>query len=1078
MPLIIRYSLFLAATLLVHFGHSQSPTVTGVSTVSNNVDTILNFIKTPTLSAWGFTCNNNDSAACHTYLKNSTTNTNVCPTDTQAEYINAFQYYAASAQPMENAFLENYSATLPIDNGYIVGAPYLAYDALGNIFNPPSINIWSLEQKYIVSAGSGANGAPDQCDFQANTPDRTDLRNILNSVPGQDAEHILTFHHTFEFVSGGTYFDFGYVFASDKYDTNLQAAYQYCSSCWQIPSTSNGEHICGYNNDGIAIVLSGPGVTGPYYLGGENIAVVPSTNEPVCVRNIHPQLNVAGPCGLPKNQAYFIAGNDSMAPFPFSGLTKSMSVKKILINPCDTYRINIGLGIAGHYKVNGSGDTTLYNEDGLGTSALIIEKHSARTGFWQVVTTPLFQGYGLDTLVEGCAGAELTFVRFFNTAQPDSIHLEFQGAGINGVDIDSLPEWVYFLPGQDSVSIQVNAAFDQLAEGAEDFTIRLLPPGIYPCPVDTTEVNFTIIERPPFQVFMADTFRFNPCTDAAVTLSVDSIHGLGPFSFLWEDGSVTDSVSFVPDSSGAFSVTVYDACHADSAVLSPLVQRFAPAPVFQKINDNQVINCASGDLPIGVSVLSNYYQQLYYLWASGEADSVIGVNPIYDGQYNFELQAILPCLPDTFDFSFQLQVVNDTVSVSGFDMPAEYCPGTRHALTPSVAGGYPAYQFLWNNGSVNDTIFVQPEVTTTYDLTITDQCEIDSNLVRFTVNIPSYDPLNIVGPTEVRLPCPTGSVSFGNNDFYGVGGTGDSLRQSDYVFSWNNWASTSKVFQKDISKDTFLFLQMTDTCGNDTVVHRVQVIPFKGPFLKATLADTLHACIGQPFQFGPSVLDGVKPYRYRWSAGSSDSTISFVPTKAKDYFSVTVTDFCGFVKAAETDVYATMPLADFDAINDSYEPTIINFENLSSNGAITYKWVFGDGGEDVAENPSYQYQELQDWEVTLIATDTFGCHDSVTKSLDIPLNLFIPNAFSPDGDGLNETWQPLGYGFKEIGYTIYDRWGGVVFSTERSAAKVIAWDGTANGEPLPQGAYTYLIEVKPFVGLVQQITGEVTVVKY
>ena len=55
-----------------------------------------------------------------------------------------------------------------------------------------------------------------------------------------------------------------------------------------------GERICGTNNDGIAIFLSGPGINGPYTNGAENVALIPGTNEVVCVRNIHPQLDVAG----------------------------------------------------------------------------------------------------------------------------------------------------------------------------------------------------------------------------------------------------------------------------------------------------------------------------------------------------------------------------------------------------------------------------------------------------------------------------------------------------------------------------------------------------------------------------------------------------------------------------------------------------------------------------------------------------------------------------------------------------------------------------------------------------------------
>lgn len=1040
-----------------------------VSSLGNTSTPVLNYIKDPTLNAWGFYCTRNDSTFCYSYTYNTQSNNGIgCPYDSLAFYYNQSQRVLG----LENIILSGAQNIIGIDGGFVFSPIRYAFNTNGIILNGyNNINLWKAPQKFVAHSLYGNYFS--QCEDSL-FPERIDLINTLNNVPGPNGDTTLTWHHGFEFVSGGTYFDLGYVFASDKYDTNIQTIGNFCVPCWMSANTSMGERICGNNNDGIAMFLSGPGINGPYHYNAENIALIPGTNEPVCVRNIHPQLDIAGPCGLPKNTQYFVAGTDSAAEFPFSGFTVPMHVKKIPINPCDTYRINIALGSMGTRYVSIRDGYT--GHDGAGASALILEKGSARTGFWQVVTTPLFQGYGIDTLVEGCPGAELTFVRFFNTAQPDSIHLQFQGSAINGLDIDALPEWVYFLPGQDSVSIQVNALFDSVNEGAEEFTIRLMPPGVYPCPVDTTEVHFTIIERPAFQAFMPDTFLFNPCSDASVVLNFDSISGLGPFSFQWADGSSADSVALIPDSSGYFAVTVFDACHADSAVLLPFVFRHAPAPVFQKINDNRVIHCASGNLNLSLQVINNFYPQLSYLWQNGSTDSTIAVNPLYDGHYIYHLQAFLPCAPDTFDFSFDLTVHNDTLDCSAFDIQPNQCPGFTYALFPSVAGGYPNYQFLWQYGSTNDSLFVSPMTTSSYRLTITDQCQIDTDVVEFTVNVPHFDPLRIVGPNQITLPCPTGMIKFNENSFYGIGGTGDSVLQNHYTYSWNNFKSTGLFFERFVTDDTLLVLRMTDRCGNDTAVLNIPIKTFHGPYLKASLQDTLHACVGQEFTFSPTVSDGVKPYGFAWSNNSFKSSLAFVPALPKTAFNVTVTDFCGFTKSASTTVYATAPLANFSATNDAYEPALIHFQNLSDS-AVSYQWFFGDGGGDDTQNPSYQYQELKNWEVTLIATDFFGCLDSAIKPLDIPLNLFIPNAFTPDGDGINETWQPLGYGFMEIGYTIFDRWGGVIFHVDRSSDKVTAWDGTANGVNIPTGAYAYVIEVKPFIGLAQQVTGIVNVIR-
>ena len=68
----------------------------------------------------------------------------------------------------------------------------------------------------------------------------------------------------------------------------------------------------------------------------------------------------------------------------------------------------------------------------------------------------------------------------------------------------------------------------------------------------------------------------------------------------------------------------------------------------------------------------------------------------------------------------------------------------------------------------------------------------------------------------------------------------------------------------------------------------------------------------------------------------------------------------------------------------------------------------------------------------------------------------MPNSFSPDGNGVNEVWKPVGSGVMEDDYecTVYDRWGRVVF---HSTSMYQSWDGTEKGKPLPAGSYVYFI---------------------
>ena len=73
-------------------------------------------------------------------------------------------------------------------------------------------------------------------------------------------------------------------------------------------------------------------------------------------------------------------------------------------------------------------------------------------------------------------------------------------------------------------------------------------------------------------------------------------------------------------------------------------------------------------------------------------------------------------------------------------------------------------------------------------------------------------------------------------------------------------------------------------------------------------------------------------------------------------------------------------------------------------------------------------------------------------SLYLPLRIYLPTAFSPNGDGLNDTFGPVGEGIETLKLIVYNRWGEIVFSSQDVAVK---WDGRHNGKPVPFGSYSY-----------------------
>ncbi len=103
----------------------------------------------------------------------------------------------------------------------------------------------------------------------------------------------------------------------------------------------------------------------------------------------------------------------------------------------------------------------------------------------------------------------------------------------------------------------------------------------------------------------------------------------------------------------------------------------------------------------------------------------------------------------------------------------------------------------------------------------------------------------------------------------------------------------------------------------------------------------------------------------------------------------------------------------------------------------------------------------------------YGCvdYDTVCVYVTKDFNVYIPNAFTPNEDGYNDVFIPVGYGISEIRLTIFDRWGEQIFTSNETS---IGWDGSRKGKPCEQGVYVYKAEVKTMAGHTVQYVGHVT----
>ena len=224
--------------------------------------------------------------------------------------------------------------------------------------------------------------------------------------------------------------------------------------------------------------------------------------------------------------------------------------------------------------------------------------------------------------------------------------------------------------------------------------------------------------------------------------------------------------------------------------------------------------------------------------------------------------------------------------------------------------------------------------------------------------------------------------------------------------------------------------------GNNFYIEDVLITPFD------PLPDTLLLCDGMPEGLNAGFLDAT----YLWNTGETDSVIT-VP--GPGLYSVEA-----FMESCTLrDTVLVLDTRDTGA----FPPDTLVCDDVALNLAAplpgTYLWSDGSMGSGITVAAPGTYS----------VSVTNGCGESVfTANVgmeECSCNVFVPNAFSPNGDGTNDFLEvfvdcDFEYRIKQFG--VFDRWGGQVFYTMQG--EDVKWDGTARGKALPVGMYVWFLE--------------------
>src|SRR5690606_24388929 len=167
-------------------------------------------------------------------------------------------------------------------------------------------------------------------------------------------------------------------------------------------------------------------------------------------------------------------------------------------------------------------------------------------------------------------------------------------------------------------------------------------------------------------------------------------------------------------------------------------------------------------------------------------------------------------------------------------------------------------------------------------------------------------------------------------------------------------------------------------------------------------------------------------------------------------------------------------LFDWLPVQPSLDDNRVNFNNMSS-GAEAWIWNFNDKSSSNEQNPTYIFTDTGLKRISLIAISNQNCRDTFEGSFVLRANykLFIPTAFSPDGNTDNEFWVPYASGVSDISFSIWSRWGEKIYSGDLNHP----WDGKYKGIPVEQGVYIYQLEVRTLQGERYYLNGSISLLR-
>ncbi|MCS6935707.1 MAG: gliding motility-associated C-terminal domain-containing protein [Chitinophagales bacterium] len=551
--------------------------------------------------------------------------------------------------------------------------------------------------------------------------------------------------------------------------------------------------------------------------------------------------------------------------------------------------------------------------------------------------------------------------------------------------------------------------------------------------------------------------------DGSATIQVTS--GQPPIQYNWNGNGNTTNNTLQGLSAGIVNVTISDFNQCTATATFTITQ---PSPIAVNLVSQNNVSCYGGSNGSVQVIASGGTPGYSYTWNTNPQQTNPTATNLVQGNYVVTVTDANNC-----SATFSTQITQPAaMSLTTTAIDATCYAGGNGSASATVQGGTPPYQYLWSDTAGQTTAQALWLSSNVYYVSVTDANGCTATGSAF-VNEPSE---MIVQTSATAVKCPgdeNGSISItatGGNPPYNFSVTQDF---ANFIFTTDGVAQGLKVGWYNVV--------VSDNNGCTKVL--LEYVPDALPDNFITYTDST-SCYGPAYNDGSAHIIATTltngPYTYSIDGGPEQLSGDFYFLSAGQHTIKAVNNY-GCVSEIPVLVLEPLPII-VDVIPDTLELTLGETQQVQTvflNATnVTYQWE-NTLGLSCSDCPNPYVTAYQTGNHVIVVSERNGnsvCSGSATLHVKVlpKQPLYIPNAFSPNGDGNNDVFMIYGQGIGSVDLTIFNRWGELVFESNN---QFDGWDGTYKGVMQNPDVYAYYARITYLDGKKVEKRGSVTLVR-